>query len=155
MGYMQNKENTSEWALKYLWNKDEVGIVLSGMSEMEHVEENLRIASADDVSILTTYEQETIEKVKAVFDERMRVPCTNCKYCMPCPAGVNIPECFWAYNNDALFDDKGKAKFWINGWLMDSQKPSNCVECGLCETKCPQNIEIIKHLAIVKDMYQK
>lgn len=149
------KRSPAEWALKYLWNYEEVGVILSGMSTMEQVIENVNSATASTPNSLTKQERETIDKVTEFYNSRMIVPCTKCKYCMPCPVGVDIPECFWAYNHDALFDDRGKADFWINGWLNKEMRPSNCIECGQCETKCPQNIEIIKHLKIIADKYEK
>lgn len=149
------KRTPAEWALKYVWNYEEVGVVLSGMSTMEQVIENIESAARSTPNSLTEQENKVIDKVKEFYNSRMIVPCTKCKYCMPCPAGVNIPECFWAYNHAALFDDKGKAEYWINSWLNKENRPSNCTECGQCETKCPQNIEIIKHLAIIADKYEK
>ncbi len=141
------------WALKYLWNMEEIGVVLSGMSTMEQTEENVKIAAETKANSLTSEENRIISAVKDIFKSRMRVDCTRCNYCMPCPRGVNIPENFWAYNHDALFGDTDKAKFWINNWLEEQQRASNCVECGKCETKCPQNISIIKHLKAIKELY--
>ncbi len=141
------------WALKYLWNMEEVGVVLSGMSTMEQTEENVKIAAETKANSLTPEENRIISAVKDIFKSRMRVDCTRCNYCMPCPHGVNIPENFWAYNHDALFGDTDKAKFWINNWLEEQQRASNCVECGKCETKCPQNISIMKHLKAIKELY--
>ncbi|WP_010250656.1 aldo/keto reductase [Acetivibrio cellulolyticus] len=149
------KRTPAEWALKYLWNKKEIGIVLSGMSEMCQAEENIRIASESEADSLTAEENKLIEQAKQFFLERTVVNCTNCRYCMPCPVGVNIPENFWALNHATQFNDHGKADFWINGWLGQEARPSNCVECGLCESKCPQNIQIRKYLKVVKEKYEK
>jgi len=151
----ETKRTPAEWALKYLWNMKEVGLVLSGMSTMEQVVENLKTASETTVDSLTSQEVETINKVKDFYNSRMIVNCTNCKYCMPCPVGVNIPENFWAYNHESIFDDFGKADYWINKWLEEPQRASNCVQCGQCEQQCPQNIEIIKHLDIINNKYIK
>ena len=149
----KTKRSPAEWALKYLWNKEEIGVVLSGMSSMEQTVENVRVASETKANSLSEKECNLISQVRDIFKSRMRVNCTKCNYCMPCPKGVNIPENFWAYNHDSIFGDFEKAKFWTTCWLADNQKVTNCVECGLCETKCPQNIEIIKHLKIIKDKY--
>jgi predicted aldo/keto reductase-like oxidoreductase len=140
--------------LKYLWNFKEISLVLSGMSNMEQVVENVETASDSKPDSLSAEENKAIEEVKKIFNERMIVNCTNCKYCMPCPAGVNIPEVFWAYNHASIFNDHEKAKFWLNNWLTEKQKASNCVKCGQCESKCPQNIEIMKHLEIAKEKYE-
>lgn len=149
------KRTPAEWALKYVWDIEEVGVVLSGMSTMEQVVENVKIASETIANSLTPKEIETIEKVRDFYNSRMIVNCTDCKYCLPCPVGVNIPENFWAYNHDSIFDDFGKAKYLISSWLEKEQRASNCTECGQCEPQCPQNIEIIKHLAIVAEKYEK
>lgn len=147
------KRSPAEWALKYLWNKEEIGVVLSGMSSMEQTIENVKVASESKANSLSKNECNLISQVRDIFKSRMLVNCTKCNYCMPCPKGVNIPENFWAYNHESIFGDFDKAKFWTTCWLADSQKVTNCVECGLCETKCPQNIEIVKHLKIIKDKY--
>ena len=148
------KRSPAAWALKYLWNMEEIGVVLSGMTAMEQVAENVQIAAETTAGSLTDEENEIIQQVKQIFHDRTIVPCTNCKYCLPCPQGVNIPENFWAYNHASIFGDYGKAKFWITGWLEEPQRASNCIQCGQCETKCPQNIEIMKHLAIIKETYE-
>jgi predicted aldo/keto reductase-like oxidoreductase len=148
------KRKPAQWALKYLWNFKEISLVLSGMSNMEQVVENVETASDSKPDSLSAEENKAIEEVKKIFNERMIVNCTNCKYCMPCPAGVNIPEVFWAYNHASIFNDHEKAKFWLNNWLTEKQKASNCVKCGQCESKCPQNIEIMKHLEIAKEKYE-
>lgn len=150
----EEKRSPAAWALKYLWNFPEIGIVLSGMSTMEQVVENVETAADSVASGLTTQEEETIQKVKQIYEDRTLVPCTNCKYCLPCPQGVNIPENFWAYNHASIFGDEGKAQFWINGWLEPEKRASNCVECGECMEKCPQGIDIIKHLQIIEEKYE-
>lgn len=147
------KRTPAEWALKYLWNLSNVDVVLSGMGEMWQVEENMRIASETPARSLTSQETALIDEARDFFHRRMVVDCTNCRYCMPCPVGVDIPENFWALNHDSLFNDPGKADFWINGWLGDPKRASNCVDCGQCETHCPQNIEIMKHLKMVNSKY--
>jgi len=149
------KRTPAEWALKYLWNKDNVDVVLSGMSELWQVEENIRVASETAVDSLNNHEIRLIEEAKQFFISRTVVNCTNCQYCMPCPRGVNIPENFWALNHDALFDDSGKTNFWVNDWLNPSAQAKNCNQCGQCEIKCPQNIEIRKYLNVVDERYGK
>lgn len=150
----EEQRSPAAWALKYLWNFPEIGIVLSGMTTMEQVVENVETASDSVAGGLTAREEETIQQVKQIYEDRTLVPCTNCKYCLPCPQGVNIPENFWAYNHASIFGDEGKAQFWINGWLEPEKRASNCVECGECEGKCPQGIEIIKHLQIIEEKYE-
>ncbi len=144
----------AEWALRYVWDFPEVGVVLSGMTAMDHVKENIRIATEAHPESLSEHEKTVIQQVKAFYESRIAVNCTNCRYCMPCPAGVNIPELFWAYNHDAIFQDFGKAKFWVTGWLKEHERASKCVECGQCEEHCPQKISIREHLKKIADMYE-
>lgn len=147
------KRTPAEWALRYIWNYPEIGVVLSGMGTMEQVDENIQTASAAFPNSLSEKELNLIKQVKDFFNSRTRVNCTNCHYCMPCPAGVNIPEHFWAYNHESQFDDFGKAKYWITGWLKENERASNCVDCGQCENHCPQNISIRKHLKDIMERY--
>lgn len=147
------KRTPAEWALRYVWDLPEVGVVLSGMSTMDQVKENIKIASEAYPLTLTPKENQMISDVKDYFIESTKVNCTNCRYCMPCPHGVNIPECFWAYNHDSQFDDFGKGDFWINGWLTEDQRPDKCTQCGECEEHCPQHIEIRKHLGDILKRY--
>ncbi len=149
------KRTPAEWALKYLWNFEEVSLVLSGMNAMEQVAENIKTASESLPHSLTDHEIEVIKKVKDYYKSKMLVDCTKCKYCMPCPTGVNIPENLWAYNHASLFNYLKRADHIINTWLKKEERASSCVQCGQCEEKCPQNIEIIKHLAIIANKYEK
>lgn len=148
------KRSPAEWALRYLWDYKEIGVILSGMTTMEQVDENIRTASEAHSGSLTDKEQTVISRAKDYFHSKIRVDCTNCRYCMPCPQGVYIPEIFWAYNHEALFDDYDKAKFWTTGFLKKEQRASNCNSCGTCETLCPQTIQIRQHLKDVADRYE-
>lgn len=147
------KRTPAEWALKYLWNKQEVDLVLSGMSTLEHVKENVTVAKESPIQCLTDDENNLLNQAKVFFNNRLAVNCTSCGYCMPCPSGVNIPENFWALNHDKLFDDRGKAEFWINGWLDEPARASACTACGKCQSHCPQNIPIIETLKHITQEY--
>ncbi|MDC7232690.1 MAG: aldo/keto reductase [Spirochaetales bacterium] len=149
------KRSPAEWALRYLWDYKEVGVILSGMTTMEQMEENIRTASEAAPSSLSETEQTIIARAKDFFHSKIRVDCTNCRYCLPCPQGVYIPEIFWAHNHDAFFGDFDKAKFWTTGFLKKEQRASNCNSCGRCEKLCPQGIPIRKHLAHVVERYEK
>lgn len=136
-----------EWALKWLWNDSNIHILLSGMSTMEQLEDNIKIANSSDANSLSEKEILNIKEAKDFFLTKVQVHCTNCQYCMPCPAGVFIPECFRHLNNFHLFDDqKDAAKFQYGAFVPEDARASKCVECGKCEEHCPQNIPIIKML---------
>lgn len=140
----------AEWALRWVWNHPQVDIVLSGMSTMEQVIENVEIAKDAEINSLKEDELLTIDKIKNIFQDKIKVHCTACGYCMPCPYGVDIPTNFSIYNNYYLFGEKEN---YDN--LDADKKASNCIECGECETHCPQSIEIIKGLKdIVKTFNQ-
>ncbi len=136
-----------EWALRWVWNHPEVTVVLSGMNEEAHIEENLSIAAQGLPNSLTTDELELIGKVSRTYHKLMKVGCTGCGYCMPCPSDVAIPGCFEIYNLIDLFSSADEAKFTyairMSGIVSGTPGfASQCVECGECLEKCPQQIEI-------------
>jgi uncharacterized protein len=147
------KRTPAQWGLSYLWNYPEISMVLSGMTTMEHLDDNLKTADKALAGSLSTEEKDAIDKAREFYQSRIRVNCTNCRYCMPCPAGVNIPELFWGYNHDGVFDDFKKGKFWTTGFIKPPARAYNCIECGACETKCPQGISIIEHLKKITELY--
>lgn len=143
----------AEWALRWIWNHPEVNVILSGMSNEEQMEENIRIASDARENSLTEEENKVFDKVKLVMMEKTKVPCTGCGYCMPCPYGVNIPGCFSSYNDKYLLEDKHARWKYMQTLGAMSEKPSfasQCVECGKCESHCPQKISIRKELKVVR-----
>ena len=152
------KRTPVEWALRWVWNHPEVSIALSGMSTMEHVTENLKIAQDAHANSLTEKEINIINQVKSIFKERIKVNCTACAYCMPCPAGVNIPGCFTILNDNFIFGDspavRERHKFLYNFRLDSAAHASNCIECGKCENHCPQNISIRKELHTIKELFE-
>jgi predicted aldo/keto reductase-like oxidoreductase len=143
------KRTPAEWALKWIWNHPEVSVVLSGMNAMDQVLENIKTASETEANSLTKKELETMDQVKNIVKEKTKVNCTACKYCMPCPSGVNIPECFRFYNNYYMFGEEE-----MYNRLTPEEKASNCVECGKCESHCPQGISIRKELKNVKALFE-
>jgi hypothetical protein len=146
----------AEWGLRWIWNHKEVNVVLSGMSTEDQVNDNIETASQAVSDSLTNQEIEVFDLVKSIINERIKVPCTACGYCMPCPHGVNIPGCFAAYNDKFLLDEKMYRWKYAQALGALSAEPafaSKCVECGRCELHCPQNIEIRKELkAVAKTM---
>ncbi|WP_440950505.1 aldo/keto reductase [Methanosphaerula subterraneus] len=141
----------AEWALRWVWNHPEVTVVLSGMSTPVQVRENLSAADRGLPNSLSEGELRLFDLVKYEYTKRVRVSCTGCKYCMPCPAGVNIPECFADYNAGTIYDDPGVAKinYTIATGAFFGGSPScasQCTECGACEEQCPQGIPIRERL---------
>ncbi|HSQ87643.1 MAG TPA: aldo/keto reductase [Romboutsia sp.] len=149
------KKTAVEWAFKFLYNKEEISLVLSGMSTLEQVVDNLKIADTQgQVNSMTIYEQETINKLREEFKSKIKVNCTGCKYCIPCPAKVNIPVCFDLLNNSSMFDSVEKIKKTYENYLVKAnQDASKCIECGACEKKCPQHINIIDKLKKIKETF--
>ncbi|HTY90965.1 MAG TPA: aldo/keto reductase [Methanocella sp.] len=142
------KRTPAEWALRWVWNHPEVTVVLSGMNVEAHIEENLRIANDALPNSLSDKDMAIIERVKETYRKRLKVGCTGCQYCMPCPAGVNIPACFEAYNNTALGNPMmARINYMINvGGGLDGSSPkgfaSQCKSCGKCVKVCTQHIDI-------------
>ncbi|SHE90623.1 hypothetical protein SAMN02746089_01004 [Caldanaerobius fijiensis DSM 17918] len=147
------KRSPAEWALQWLWNQPEVTVVLSGMSTMEQVKENIESASRSGVNSLTAEELQLIEKVRNKYKELSPVACTGCNYCMPCPNGVNIPRNFSVYNEAHMYNSYEDSKREYN-WLGEA-KASSCVECGNCESTCPQHLPIIELLKDVAAYFEK
>ena len=144
------KWTPAEWALRWVWDHPEVTLLLSGMNSMEQVVENIKIAQTATVNSFTAREKDFIEEVKNVYRQRLKVDCTACNYCMPCPSGVNIPGCFTFYNNYSMF---GREELY-HRMLQPEQRASACTDCGQCETQCPQSIAIIGELKNVKAIFE-
>jgi predicted aldo/keto reductase-like oxidoreductase len=136
------RRSPGEWALQWLWDQPEVSVVLSGMSTMTQVEENLLSADHSRIQSFTPTEQALIAEVREKYRARIAIPCTKCGYCMPCPNGVNIPGNFDFFNYAHLYDDVAGARFRYGVFFTEAQRSSACIACGVCEQLCPQKIEI-------------
>ncbi len=137
----------AEWALRWIWNRPEVTTVLSGMTYESHLEENLRVVEDALPGSLSEFELSLVEEAAAAYRSLMKAGCTGCQYCMPCPAGVNIPAVFEYYNGSSLFGHRLKtlANYAINLGGVLGAKPSGaslCVRCGKCLKVCPQYLPI-------------
>ncbi len=147
----KDRHSPAEWALRWVWNHPEVKVVLSGMNSMEMIDENIRVASQVEVNSFSAEDFKLFEDVRNILNEKIKIPCTGCGYCMPCPQGVDIPTCFSCYNDREI---EGKIKSGINYIMQTSlkAKPHNaslCSKCGKCEAHCPQNIKIRDELTKV------
>ena len=138
----------AEWGLRWLYNQPEVTVVLSGMNSLEMVWENCRIASEADAGCLTERDFAVLEKVKTAIRAKEKVGCTGCRYCMPCPKGVDIPGIFRCYNF-MFTESKAQGRFQFAQTVGLTKKPAfatQCIRCGKCEQRCPQNIPIREKL---------
>ncbi len=142
------KHTPVQWALRWLWNQPEVTCVLSGMNSVEMVEDNADTAAAVSVGELKEDEEAMLQNVVKAINARMKVGCTGCGYCMPCPKNVDIPGTFAAYNRRYSEGKFAALKdyFMCTAMRRNSSAASNCIECGKCEKHCPQHIEIRKEL---------
>ncbi|MCR5687477.1 MAG: aldo/keto reductase [Lachnospiraceae bacterium] len=148
--------NPAEFALRWLWNQPEVTTVLSGMNSMDMLEENVRIASSVGEGSLTEDDMHTYEKVIGEIEKKVKIRCTGCGYCMPCPAGVDIPGCFKTYNTsyiDSYFNGV-REYFMCTAMKNERSLASQCRKCGKCESHCPQGIHIRDELVKVKRRFE-
>lgn len=146
------KRTPADWALQWLWNQPEVSVVLSGMSTMPQVEENIRSAACSGVDAVTVEEQAAISSAREKLRQLSPIPCTKCGYCLPCPNGVNIPRNFEAYNEGAMYNDHDNARRTYKQWISDAAKAAQCIQCQQCEDKCPQKIAISEWMPIVEEV---
>jgi predicted aldo/keto reductase-like oxidoreductase len=144
--------NPVEAALKWLLNKSEVSCVLSGMSTLDQVKQNIAIAGSFEPGCMSDSELELISKVKKLYLSYHKVPCTKCGYCQPCPSGVNIPLMFEIYNEALVEDRMNIVKGMYNWHVQDSEKANNCIGCSECESHCPQQIAISE---LMKEIHGK
>jgi predicted aldo/keto reductase-like oxidoreductase len=146
-----------EWALRWVWNHPEVTVALSGMSNLEQVRQNIAYAENGLPNCLSSDDLLLFRDVEAEYKKRIQIPCTGCRYCMPCPSNVSIPECFEIYNQGCMFDATDVAKYNY-GWLGAVGSigfASQCQKCGECEEKCPQGIPIREQLKKVAAYFGK
>ena len=141
--------SSAELGLRWLWDQPEVTCVLSGMNSPKMIVENIRIASKAEPGQFTEEDFALVDQVKTIIREREKVPCTGCRYCMPCPKGVDIPTNFYYYNLMYLEEKKGRARFEFARNMGLQKEPafaSQCIGCGKCEQHCPQHISIREKL---------
>jgi len=135
------KRSPAAWALLWVWNHPEVAVALSGMSTMEQVAENVALADSARPGILSPEELALIDRVREAYRGLIPIPCTDCRYCMPCPSGVEIPSIFEMYNEAMIYEDPREAR-WLYGQLEEERHADKCTKCGECMDVCPQEIDI-------------
>ncbi|XBX74687.1 aldo/keto reductase [Proteinivorax tanatarense] len=145
------KRTPAEWAFKWLANFPEVSVILSGMNSKEEVNENVKILDKAKPNSLSKEEKQLIEEAKSIFEDKIKITCTECNYCIPCPHDVMIPTLFNVYNSGYMFENvQGSKDTYLRIKKMEKDA-SKCVECGLCEKECPQNLPIIEHLKKIEE----
>ena len=132
------KRTPADWAFRWVIDKPEFITVLSGMSTMEQLDENIRIFSECEAGCLSEADTKLLNDVRATYERRVRVGCTGCEYCQPCPAEVKIPNIFRRYDQAAIFDDMPA----FAAYYRKEVGENHCLECGACESACPQHIAI-------------
>ncbi len=144
------KRTPAEWAFRHVINYPEVSCILSGMTTMEQLKQNIELFSRPDAvpDCLSEEEKEIIQKAKAAYESVASIPCTGCEYCLPCPKGVHIPGVFFGFNAGTMFGDFSQPKRSYMFTKRFKQDASQCVACGACEKKCPQHIDIINQLKV-------
>ncbi len=149
------RRTPAEWGLRFVWDHPEVTVVLSGMNQESQIEENLKVAGEAEPGSLTPAEITLIGRARNTYMGLMKVGCTGCGYCMPCPAGVNIPECFSLYNGASMFGNRREYAFHYltrhGGVLGNRSFAGLCRNCGKCEKACPQHLPVPACLKEVSD----
>ena len=141
-----------DWAISWLMDQPGVSVVLSGMSHMDHVVENMDVVNRFSAESWKEEDNQVIGKVKLVISQLQKVGCTSCGYCLPCPEGVNIPRNFSLYNDHHMLNDPS-ARVRYHRLLSDVEKATNCTQCGVCLEKCPQQIAIPDELEDVAALF--
>ena len=131
------KRSPAEWGLRWLWNQPEIAVVLSGMNSMDMIRENIRIADTVRAGEMTDTDEQLFRKVRSAVNEKMKVPCTGCGYCMPCPAGIEINQCA----RMSLMLRRAPSAAWLTPeWQAKMELIENCKHCGQCMKKCPYTL---------------
>jgi predicted aldo/keto reductase-like oxidoreductase len=145
------KRSAVDWALQWLWHKPQVSVALSGMSTPRQVEENIASANASSTGHLTADELNLVDRVRDQYAELCPVPCTQCRYCMPCPNGVDIPRNFSVLNEAAMYDRFPNARR-VYTRIPKETRASECVQCQQCEELCPQSITISEWMPLIHEV---
>jgi len=142
-----------QWALDWVWDLPEVSMLLSGMSSLQQVKQNIEYAQIAKPNNMTKSEKDFIQKIEKSFNDLILVNCTDCKYCMPCPFGINIPLNFEMLNNTRFASVSLLKKQYLKV-LTEEQRAKQCKQCGVCEEKCPQKIKIMTELVLVSKTFK-
>lgn len=145
------RRSPAAWALHWLWDQPEVSLVLSGMSALNHVKENVAAAAQSRVNFLNEEEKELIQEVREAYLSLSLIPCTGCKYCLPCPQGVNIPRILEIYNDTIMYDKPESGINQYHNLIPEDKRADRCEQCGECEENCPQEIVISEWMETIHE----
>ncbi|MBE5781249.1 MAG: aldo/keto reductase [Clostridiales bacterium] len=144
-----------EWGFRFVANYAEVMTILSGMTTMEMLNDNLRIFDSLTPGCVSEEDAAVYDAVRETYHKLIQVPCTTCKYCQPCPKGVTIPQIFTQFNRTTMFNNTASPRRHYGEMLKSGNAADQCVRCGLCETKCPQSIAIMDELMRAHEYFTK
>ena len=147
------KRTPVEWALEYLWDMESVDCVLSGMTTLDQVKTNIKIANKAEIGSISPNDKEIIREVGREYNSRKGNECTECMYCMPCPEGVNIPGCFKEYNIGKMLNNPSASAMQYFSLISPEEHAENCTYCKKCLSHCPQNINIPEELEKVHELF--
>jgi predicted aldo/keto reductase-like oxidoreductase len=137
-----HRMSLAEWGLHWLWDQPEISVVLSGMSTMEQVQENITAAGRSAVGKLTREDHALLDRVREAYKNLHPIPCSGCRYCMPCPNDVAIPSIFEIYNDGVAYNIPNRGRGRYLDTLLDGRRGDQCVQCNICVEHCPQKIDI-------------
>jgi len=147
------KRTPADWSLQWLWNQPEVSVVLSGMSEMQHVVENVASGNQSGANSLSEAESKLVVRVREEYEDMALIPCTRCGYCVPCPEGIDIPRLLNIYNDSIMYDKHDFAVIEYNNWVPVNNRANLCVACQECEEKCPQGILVSEWMVKIDQIF--
>jgi predicted aldo/keto reductase-like oxidoreductase len=160
---VDSSKSSVDWALSWVFNQNEITCVLSGMGSLDQMKENMAIAERVEIGSLSDDELDVLDKAQGIFNSMMKINCTGCGYCLPCPKGVNIPDCFNVYNEKYLFNKKAFGVlphamvnyYMVVGGITNKQASAGlCNHCGRCKRLCPQSLDIPNELDRVKSEFE-
>jgi predicted aldo/keto reductase-like oxidoreductase len=160
---VDSSKSSVDWALSWVFNQNEITCVLSGMGSLDQMKENMAIAERVEIGSLSDDELDVLDKAQGIFNSMMKINCTGCGYCLPCPRGVNIPDCFNVYNEKYLFNKKAFGVlphamvnyYMVVGGITNKQASAGlCNHCGRCKRLCPQSLDIPNELDRVKSEFE-
>lgn len=149
-----NTQTPLQRALSWVWDIPECTLLLSGMSTLQQVKENVALSKKAEPNILSDFQQSVYSNAREAYLARIPYLCSECRYCLPCPYGVDIPANLGQYAEGMMFGNKESSKEAYLSFIPEKSRADNCVQCGECLSKCPQQIDIPKWMQTIKEYYQ-